>query len=545
MARILVFTATYNEADNIESLVDEINRYLPGQHILIVDDSSPDGTGDILDRLADANEKIHVVHRPRKLGLGTAHKLAMKYAVQNGFDILVTMDADFSHHPKYLPTLIEKIKDHDFVIGSRYMKGGGCGYGFVRNFISRTANILARSLLGLKLKETTTSYRGFRVSELKKLNIDSIHAEGYAFFVESIFVVSLLTDKLAEFPIYFADRRAGSSKISKVEILKGITNLLRLFYLRLFSRAYRDSLKKDSKISESICANCQSIYNTEVYPASVKQIQSNDVYQCTNFEHKSHGRIVQCLQCGLMYTESRLSDVQLKEFYADVEDPLYARNIDARYQTFRYNLNQIRGLLPVKGRLLDVGAYCGAFLKIAQESGFEAMGIEPSKWASRFAREELNQNVMQGALKDIPAHINGFDVISLWDVLEHVHDPREELRLISSKLSKGGILVFSTLDVDNWFPRLLGERWPWFMDMHLFYFNQEVLNHMLSQTGFELIHIQSYSHFITVDYFLSKLESLGVWGIKYIKKINRVIPLGKMNVKFRFGDIKMFVARKI
>ena len=157
MPRILVFTATFDEVDNIEQLVQEIFQYLPGQEILVIDDSSPDGTGDLLDRLSADNPNIHVIHRPSKLGLGTAHLLAMKYAIHGGFDYLITMDADFSHHPKYLPTMVKLLEENDFVIGSRYAPGGRCDYGVVRVLVSRTANTLARVFLGIPTHEATTN----------------------------------------------------------------------------------------------------------------------------------------------------------------------------------------------------------------------------------------------------------------------------------------------------------------------------------------------------------------------------------------------------
>ena len=143
MEKILVFTATYNEADNVESLVTDVFEYLPESDVLVVDDASPDGTGRILNELSLNQKRLRVIHRPKKLGLGTAHKLAMKYAISNEYDVLVTMDADYSHHPKYLPTLVKLMRQNDFVIGSRFINGGGLSYGFLRRTLSTTANIMA------------------------------------------------------------------------------------------------------------------------------------------------------------------------------------------------------------------------------------------------------------------------------------------------------------------------------------------------------------------------------------------------------------------
>src|ERR1700741_2244985 len=148
MQKVLVFFPTYNEAKNVAPLILAIRRYLPGAHLLVVDDASPDGTGELLDRIADETWGMAVIHRPGKLGLGSAHKLAMLYARDQGFDVLITMDADFSHHPRYLPTFLEMLETHDFVTGSRYVPGGRSDYGPGRTFISRTANLFAKAALG-------------------------------------------------------------------------------------------------------------------------------------------------------------------------------------------------------------------------------------------------------------------------------------------------------------------------------------------------------------------------------------------------------------
>lgn len=236
MSKVLVFTATYNEADNIQSLIKEIFHYAPQVDVLVVDDGSPDGTGQILDEMVAADTRIQVIHRTGKLGLGTAHIRGMEYALANNYDVLITMDADFSHDPKYLPTMLQLMQTNDFVIGSRYMKGGGLGYGFVRTFISKTANFLARLLLSIKLKECTTSYRGFNKDLLQKILQNKMQSEGYSFFFEMVYLVTRLTQKTAEFPIYFADRVKGESKISKKEIYRGVTTLFKLFAQRVLGK---------------------------------------------------------------------------------------------------------------------------------------------------------------------------------------------------------------------------------------------------------------------------------------------------------------------
>ena len=290
--KILIFFATYNEVDNIENLLKCTFEHLPGQEVLVVDDDSPDGTGDKLDIISQNNKHVTVIRRPRKLGLGTAHKLAMQYAIKNKFDILITMDADFSHHPEYLPTLVDLMNDYDFVIGSRYVKGGGLSYGIFRRTLSITANILARYMLKIPLKECTTSYRGFQVSLLKKINLNLIRSEGYSFFIESIYIIHRLTDKITEFPIFFYDRKSGNSKISKIEIIKSVFCLGKLFYKRIFHDKWYLDVHKSS-IHFIPCPNCNSPYQSIV--AVETYGDSKDKIKVWSKEK------LQCLQCGKMF----------------------------------------------------------------------------------------------------------------------------------------------------------------------------------------------------------------------------------------------------
>lgn len=544
MPGTLVFTATYNEADNVETLLNEIFCHLPDADILIVDDHSPDGTGPLLDRLAAENSHIHVVHRPSKLGLGTAHLLAMKYALHHNYEHLITMDADFSHNPKYLTIMKQLLEDNDFVIGSRYAKGGRCDYGLVRTLISRTANTLARYLLGIPTHEATTSYRGFSVDLLKQMDLNSIWSDGYSFFMESIFVVRLATRKLAEFPIHFEDRRAGTSKISKREIFKAIYNISRLFYRRLFVIPFAVYQPSAQTEKDPPCENCHSLFHMEMFPAKYAENENASIYQCTSAGHRTHGRILKCLHCGLVFNETRHDAEKLLDFYSDVEDPTYLKNIDSRFKTFRYNFKKIKPRLPASGKLLDIGSYCGIALKVAHENGFETLGVEPSKWAARYSEEVMQERVFQGALRDLPAEEGPFDVITMWDVMEHLPHPVEEMKRIHSRLKPGGVFAFSTLYIDNWYPKIMKERWPWYMDMHLFYFTLDAMSQLLNKAGLELVHHQKYTHIITLEYFFFKLDALGVFGAKFLGDAFVKTPLRNIMIPFSFGDIQLFICKR-
>jgi dolichol-phosphate mannosyltransferase len=227
--RTLVSLATYNERDNLAPLLQEIQQYLPDSEQLVIDDNSPDGTGRLADELAAANPRIHVVHRPGKLGLGTAILTAMRYAMDHGYDYLVNMDADFSHHPRHLPALMAGMARHDVMIGSRYVKGGGTvGWPWTRLAISRGVNGLVRLLFGLSPRDCSGAYRCYRVSKLREAHLERTVSRGYSFQQEVLYRCKRAGCRMGETPIVFENRRAGASKVNLREAVGSLATLLYL-----------------------------------------------------------------------------------------------------------------------------------------------------------------------------------------------------------------------------------------------------------------------------------------------------------------------------
>ncbi len=228
-----VVIPTYNESDNIPRLVAEILALPVDAHIVVVDDNSPDGTGQLLDSLAKNEPRIHPVHRPAKMGLGTAHIAGMRHAFSLNLEPIVTMDADFSHHPRYIPDLIAGLDKHDVMIGSRYVPGGGTRFFSTRRqILSNGANAFARLMLGLKAKDCTAGFRVYRRAVLESIDLDRIFSNGYSFLIELLFLCQRNAWRIGEVPIIYEDRRAGKSKISKAEIYKATYTVLRLFWRR-------------------------------------------------------------------------------------------------------------------------------------------------------------------------------------------------------------------------------------------------------------------------------------------------------------------------
>ena len=214
---VWVLLPTYNEAENLERIVSAVLEQLPAsRRVLIVDDNSPDGTGEIADRLAEGDESVEVLHRERKEGLGPAYLAGFRVALTGGAERIIEMDADFSHDPAYLPALIGATERADLAIGSRYVPGGGItDWGPMRRFISRGGSAYARAALGLPVKDLTGGFKCFRRIVLETINLDTIEARGYAFQVETTYRAIKAGFRVVEVPIVFKDRTDGTSKMSK------------------------------------------------------------------------------------------------------------------------------------------------------------------------------------------------------------------------------------------------------------------------------------------------------------------------------------------
>jgi dolichol-phosphate mannosyltransferase len=222
---------TYDEADNVGPITAAILLALPEAHILVVDDDSPDGTGRIADELAASDARIRVRHRAAKQGLGRAYLDGFAIALESGADVVVQMDADFSHDPGVLPALIAPIADGsaDLVIGSRYTEGGGVvDWGLGRRLISRGGSLFARTVLGLGLNDLTGGFKAWRSSTLAAVPFDGVHAGGYVFQIEMTFRASRLGARVREIPITFRDRRVGQSKMSRRIVVEALVVVVQL-----------------------------------------------------------------------------------------------------------------------------------------------------------------------------------------------------------------------------------------------------------------------------------------------------------------------------
>jgi 2-polyprenyl-3-methyl-5-hydroxy-6-metoxy-1,4-benzoquinol methylase len=244
-------------------------------------------------------------------------------------------------------------------------------------------------------------------------------------------------------------------------------------------------------------------------------------WRCTSFGHRHHPPIYGCEDCGLLFQWPMPSARVLEEAYAGVVDPLYMAERENRILTFR---KVIRTLGPAGGRrLLDVGAYCGYFLEVAREQGFRADGLELSQWAAAHARS-LGFQVHTEPLEVRAASADRYEVLTMWDVVEHLPDPREELAAARTLLAPGGRLYLSTIDTGSLVARLLGPRWPWLMDMHLVYFDRPTISALLEEAGFRVREIRTYSHTVSAGYLLRKVGASFPALSPVARALARVVP---------------------
>ena len=233
---ICICLPTYNERENLEPMVDRLGEILGDDSlVLVIDDNSPDGTGEIADRLAAERPWVHALHRPRKEGLGPAYLDGFRRALELGADFIFELDCDFSHDPGDIPRLAAAAEDADLVIGSRYVPGGGTrNWGAVRRLISRGGSLYAQLLLGVPVRDLTGGFKCYRRAVLETIDLDAIHSKGYAFQIETTYRALRAGFRVTEVPIVFVDRAVGGSKMSKAIVLEAVWKVpaLRLASLR-------------------------------------------------------------------------------------------------------------------------------------------------------------------------------------------------------------------------------------------------------------------------------------------------------------------------
>jgi dolichol-phosphate mannosyltransferase len=222
--KTLIVVPTYNEIENLSPLLEAVLAVTPKEvEVLVVDDGSPDGTGQLADTLAQQNPRIHVLHRAKKMGLGTAYVAGFQWGLQKDYAAFVEMDADFSHDPKYLPRMLELLESNDVVIGSRYVSGGGTvNWGLGRKIISRGGSLYSRMILGAGIRDFTGGFNGWKRKVLESVDLPTLRSDGYSFQIELKFRAFVREFRIFEFPIIFEDRKVGKSKMNQKIVIEAL-----------------------------------------------------------------------------------------------------------------------------------------------------------------------------------------------------------------------------------------------------------------------------------------------------------------------------------
>lgn len=283
-------------------------------------------------------------------------------------------------------------------------------------------------------------------------------------------------------------------------------------------------------------------------PESTNGHISVDAVRCTNPGYGSHAQIVQCNRCGFLYANPRWDESELLGAYEAVEDETYLEEREGRELTFSKHLQAMEKVVgtsdPASPRqLLDVGAYIGVFVEVAQAAGWDVLGVEPSTWAASVAQAQ-GLPVLCGT-QDAPELAGRqFDVVTMWDVIEHVDDPSGEMAKAYQLLKPGGWLVVHTMDVDSHLAKLMGKRWPWYMDMHIHYFSQQTMARMLQMNGFHVVWSGAQGRFLRLGYVATRVGGLNPILGRMAQTAVNAFGLSEKPVPINFGDLFTVYAQK-
>ncbi len=296
------------------------------------------------------------------------------------------------------------------------------------------------------------------------------------------------------------------------------------------------------------CNLCGADETEALYPSTLGRrvdVAKPAHFACTNRGYGVHPPIVRCRRCGLVYANPRLSADDLIESYTSVVDDVYLEERKGRQLTFRQHLDHLESRLSLNGpgRLLDVGCHVGIFLEEAQARGWNAWGVEPSEWAVSQAHQHGLQ-VVQGTLADAGFPEEHFDLVTLWDVIEHLPDPMGDLRRVAHVVRPGGWICVHTMDIDSPFARLTGERWPWLMEMHLYYFSRDTLGAMLRRAGFRVVEVRAQGRILRLGYVISRLVPYSATLARALRGAVQGLGLARFPIPINFGDLFTVYAHK-
>jgi dolichol-phosphate mannosyltransferase len=534
MSKTVILMPTYNERENVGYIIPKIFATYPDLHITVIDDNSPDQTGKAVHEMIKKYPNLSLLSREKKEGLGAAYKHGIRHVLAlGGFDRVITMDADGTHDPKHLKEMLAQSEKHELVMGSRYVKGGSVGKWVLwRRILSRGGNFYARTLTGLPVQDMTAGFLCFQKALLDRMDLDHVAASGYAFLIDLKFhAIHDAEASVKEISIQLKPRREGESKISSHIVREGLRTPFKLF-LRRFSK--RRLLGNASAMLPFSCSVCGS-----------PEIR----YYC-----KKRGyQLFQCKDCDLVFVFPMPSD--LESIYGEE----YFHNVDQKdshgYTDYDKDKEPMRGafewaLAKVEAKttgrkVFDIGAATGYFLDVARDRSWNTQGSEISAYGAKEAAER-GHNMILGDITTM-TNLPKVDVVTMWDVIEHVPDPRALAKAANQMLHKGGLLVINTPDVGSVWARMLKGKWQLLVPPeHVHYYARRNMNMLLGQTGFELVESSRMGKTFSVPYVFKMLwswQGLAIWDLLARMTDNAFFRRIKLPINLR--DNMFVIARKV
>jgi hypothetical protein len=545
--KVVITLPAYHAARTLERTIAAIPDGVADE-LILVDDASRDETADIARRLG-----LHVHVHPTNRGYGGNQKSCYGLALDQGADVVVLLHPDYQYEPKAVPLLIAPILagEADMTFGSRFAGmgdpiGGGMPiYRFAGNRITTVAQNL---LLGTRFTDMHSGMRAYTRRALLSLPFLG-YPEGFSF--DAALLVDAVTTglRVVEVPIPTRYTKESSS-ISISRSLRYVLDGTRYSAQASASRGRRgrrylpawnrraEAIRTDEPLPEA-CEICGGTRLRSLYPATTLRPPALAEFVCTSEALRVHDEIVRCARCGGLVSRPARSADELLAFYEGTEDPLYLQEEQARRATFAKLLGWIEGYHVGGRRLFEVGSHAGLFLSVAAAAGWEASGIEPSRWAVDEGQRRFDVSLALGNAEHVRRRKGSLDVLAMFEVLDHLADPAAVLTKLRPMLSPEGLLAGSVTDHRGAHGRFARGDWPWFIRAHRTYFNPVTMAVLLRRTGFELVSWRAVPASVHLSYLAERARELGPTGplSALARRVDPLVPVGWL------GEAEAFIAR--
>lgn len=551
MPRVVITMPAYRAAETLAKTVADI-PVGAADELILVDDASPDNT---VDFAREMGIQVHVHHR--NLGYGGNQKTCYRKALDNGADVVVLLHPDYQYDPKAVPLLVAPIlAGHaDMTFGSRFAAmgnpraGGMPAFRFVGNRVTTT---LENLFVGSRFTEMHSGMRAYTRRCLLALPFLR-YPDDFTF--DSQFLLDAITSgqRVVEVPIatrYTKESSSISILRSLQYVAHGVGYAARVGVTRGRRGARspvgangprRSRALATGRTIEWRCVLCGKPDMLLAYPSNATVAAESAEFSCTSGALSTHDDIVQCPCCGMVSSVPPLQTHEILDRYTDMEDETYMDEEQGRRQLFSWVLGRIGGYALRGNRLLEVGSNLGLFLDEAGRRGFEARGLEPSRWCVDYARRHFGVAIEQEALETYDAGPGSADVVVALDVLEHLVDPLDALRRMRRLVDGEGVVAVSTVDVSSLHARLRKSSWPWFIRPHLHYFTPETLHAILAEAGLHLVEWAIVPRSFHLGYVANRMASSHGGLGRLLQRLARIadpkVPLGWL------GDVVLAVAR--